>query len=316
MWKRGHYVYRTKRHPATGKPYKEYLGAGSIAERMAQINEEWEAMLKHERDTLFYLAKFDVLDVRDRVDTYVNRAELLAVGAMIGTGHYLNKRVWRRKKGGDMATTAIQEITKPNRPRSIDEAESILARAKEGDESVLPQLKELLKHPRALEILRPQSCLRRMIIGFGFHDNLSPATAFEQELPAIRAELLGERPTAVERSLAEVIITQRLYCEALQYRFLRIMPEDYRVRLFYEKSLTEANKRLLASMKTLATVRKLAVPVLQVNVARTQQIVGNATTSPTPKPRRRARKTIAAEPTQTPAPAIGQAPKEETKCST
>ena len=40
--------------------------------------------------------------------------------------------------------------------------------------------------------------------------------------------------------------------------------------LYYQKSLTAAQKRYLGAIKGLAEVRKLALPVLQVNIARKQ----------------------------------------------
>jgi hypothetical protein len=45
---------------------------------------------------------------------------------------------------------------------------------------------------------------------------------------------------------------------------------------YYQRCLSAAQKRYLAAIKTLALVRKLAVPVLQVNIARKQVNVANA----------------------------------------
>jgi hypothetical protein len=45
---------------------------------------------------------------------------------------------------------------------------------------------------------------------------------------------------------------------------------------YYQRSLERAQKRYLAAIKTLAQVRKLAVPVLQVNIARKQVNVAGA----------------------------------------
>ena len=47
----------------------------------------------------------------------------------------------------------------------------------------------------------------------------------------------------------------------------------------YQLSISSAQKRYLAAIKTLAVVRKLAVPVLQVNIARKQV---NVAGSPSP----------------------------------
>lgn len=48
--------------------------------------------------------------------------------------------------------------------------------------------------------------------------------------------------------------------------------KDASIRLadFYQRRMDAANKRFLAAVKALAVVRKLAVPVLQVNIAKKQ----------------------------------------------
>jgi hypothetical protein len=45
---------------------------------------------------------------------------------------------------------------------------------------------------------------------------------------------------------------------------------------YYQRSIDRAHKRYLSSVKALALVRKLALPVLQVNIARRQVNVGQA----------------------------------------
>jgi hypothetical protein len=45
---------------------------------------------------------------------------------------------------------------------------------------------------------------------------------------------------------------------------------------YFQRSLTAVQKRYLAAIKMLAVVRELAVPVLQVNIARKQVNVGQA----------------------------------------
>ena len=40
--------------------------------------------------------------------------------------------------------------------------------------------------------------------------------------------------------------------------------------VYYQKSIDRAHRRYLSAIKTLATVRKLALPVLQVNIAKKQ----------------------------------------------
>ena len=49
---------------------------------------------------------------------------------------------------------------------------------------------------------------------------------------------------------------------------------------YHQRSRNRAHKRYLTSIKTLALIRKLAVPVLQVNIAKKQVNVAGAVAAP------------------------------------
>jgi hypothetical protein len=52
---------------------------------------------------------------------------------------------------------------------------------------------------------------------------------------------------------------------------------------YHQRRMDRAHRRYLSAIKTLATVRKLAVPVFQVNIAQKQMNIANATL-PSPCP--------------------------------
>jgi hypothetical protein len=102
-------------------------------------------------------------------------------------------------------------------------------------------------------------------------DDLGWREALTRKLDLLRADLLGSSPTPVERLLVERVVACWLQVQDAEIRFaqnqgkLSIPQADY-----HQRRMDGANRRYLASLKTLALVRKLAVPVLQVNIAKKQ----------------------------------------------
>jgi hypothetical protein len=86
-------------------------------------------------------------------------------------------------------------------------------------------------------------------------------------------ELAGKNPSVLERLLAETIATNWLQLQCADYLCAEQPGNEQR-----ERSQARAHKRYLAALKSLALIRRLAVPMLQVNVANKQRV--NNQTSP------------------------------------
>jgi hypothetical protein len=87
-----------------------------------------------------------------------------------------------------------------------------------------------------------------------------------RELREFAAELAGPKPTAIERTLAETAALCWLHAR-MEDVFAHI-PKD---RTFAQaahamRRLDQAHRRYLTVLRTLAQVRKMALPALQVNV--------------------------------------------------
>jgi hypothetical protein len=113
----------------------------------------------------------------------------------------------------------------------------------------------------------------KLIDGAARHDGTK--ASLKAELCEVAAELAGPSPSPIERMLAEAAATAWF-----AYRFheansatkgadggISIAQADH-----VQRRLDRAHRRLLGTLKTLAAVRRLAVPALQINVAQRQQI--------------------------------------------
>jgi len=155
-------------------------------------------------------------------------------------------------------------------PTDPAELMKLLERAQNGDETTLPILKELVKQSDLLQAFGDlaslaQSALARRISG----KDVAIREAVMHKVDALRAELAGQAPTALERLLAERIAACWLHLHHLELVYAGKDSMSLELAAYYQRSLSAAQKRYLSAIKTLATVRRLALPVLigQVNIA-------------------------------------------------
>src|SRR5262245_66143189 len=86
----------------------------------------------------------------------------------------------------------------------------------------------------------------------------------------LRAELAGANPTPIERLLVERIVACWLQVQDADARYAQAKNLSLAWGEYYQRRMDRAHRRYLSAVKALALVRKLAVPVLQVNIAREQ----------------------------------------------
>jgi hypothetical protein len=152
---------------------------------------------------------------------------------------------------------------------------ALVDRAHEGDRTALPALREALKDPAVVDRWGdlPRHTQQHLVAQAG-GGSLLYRESLPRKLELLRAELAGANPTPVERLLVERVLTCWLFLTGLEagYVSLRGRPEGIPLAqdAHYERCMASAQTRYLAAIKTLAVVRKLAVPVLQVNIARRQ----------------------------------------------
>jgi len=75
------------------------------------------------------------------------------------------------------------------------------------------------------------------------------------------------------------VVTCWLHLYHLEARYATRENTSPKLETHYQRILYVAQKRYLSAIKTLAAIRKLAVPVLQVNIARKQVNVAGPVTS-------------------------------------
>jgi len=153
---------------------------------------------------------------------------------------------------------------------SVDD---MLRRAVAGDTAVLPELRIALQQPQVVEVLgnlaRRIEC--QLIDQLAGRD-LALREALTLKLEAMREEVAGPDATPLERQLVERVVLCWLVVHEAEMRFANAGEMTSKQVEYWQRRIDHCHRRYLAAVKMLATVRKLALPVIvgQVNIAQKQ----------------------------------------------
>src|SRR5262245_51065538 len=173
---------------------------------------------------------------------------------------------------GHAETVAGSKTKLPARGRETDD---LIQRGLKNDKSCLPEIRALFADGDRGRYYRESlgssaDWFRQSIFEKAAGEAVIGREAIDQILASIRLELEGPNPTAIERLLAE----RASLCWFMLHRH-----EDTYVNSsgwsihqvdLQQRKIDKAHARFLSSLLTLARVRKLALPTLQLNIARNQ----------------------------------------------
>lgn len=173
------------------------------------------------------------------------------------------------------SATKPTDLTIPN---EIEELQKVLKRAQSGDTATLPVLRKLLEDPAAIDHFGGNLAQQAeaSFIETAAGENLAFKEALRRKLEILRDELSGPNPTPIERLLVERIVACWLQVQDADVRYAQAKNLSIPWGEYYQRRMDRAHRRYLSAIKTLAVVRKLALPVLQVNIAQKQVNVGQA----------------------------------------
>ncbi len=178
------------------------------------------------------------------------------------TRHY-----WPSDTTSTVANGENDVADKPEKPMTETKPETLYERIRKNDESAVPEFREFLrKNPKVVDHYAHKSeelLLKNLSGEDGKAGELMFREALTANLESLRAELAGAQPSAIERLLVERVVA----C------WLQVYEADLATGLsggaiavqqaVYNLSRQDrAHRRFLSAVKTLATVRRLALPTL------------------------------------------------------
>ena len=155
--------------------------------------------------------------------------------------------------------------------RPAAEIGAVVRRAEKGDKAALAEVRGWLANPGLADALSgdpAREALRLLVDKY----TASPVVreAVTHKLDEMRRELLGPSPSPLERLLVERVVLTWLYLHRAEAGYAGLSDVTMRQGEYHQRVLTAAQKRYLAAVKGLSEVRRLALPTLQVNIAKKQ----------------------------------------------
>lgn len=275
------YYYQSER--VGGRTVSRYVGIGETAQAIAEIRgleretrviEEAQARAKREKAER--LAK--------RIARACRRLALVAEAMIEDAGyHRHNRGQWRRRRtmnapaltapSGCLPAESMTSLAE--RDRSGDEAarkevRGLIAKADKGDKEAARKVAQLMKaSPEIAErAYTDLSCVVEASLvrkAFGA-EALARAEAAHIKLQELRQELAGPKSTLIERLLAERVALCWLDCNYTECIDVQTTGRSFAQADFNARQRDRSHRRYLSALKALASVRKLPIVAVQVNV--------------------------------------------------
>lgn len=143
-------------------------------------------------------------------------------------------------------------------PPFAADLQALVQRAQSGDAAALPQLRQLLDdHPEIWQRVGDLSALvERAWVGLFAANHPLGLEAMRRSTARMKTELLGERPTPLERLMADQVVATFLEVKFLEYLSAQPGTSEDQAKLRL-KRLESATKRYLNSVKMLTSLRAL-----------------------------------------------------------
>lgn len=165
----------------------------------------------------------------------------------------------------------------------VDRYNAVVGKADKGDAAALTEVRGIFdREPRLWKSIGDlgQETERRWIAAYA-GEQAVVAEALARQVAAMRADLAGPSPSPLEALLVERVVACWVHLNLAEHRCAARLQESAPLSAIqaYQNWLDRAQKRYLQAIKTLATVRRLQVPVLigQLNIAGQQvNLAGSA----------------------------------------
>ncbi len=253
---------------------KRYAGAGIVGEAAA-IHDATTRDKIQQVATIANGVRTELAALAASIQNLNVFADAVAAAALVAAGfHRKNRGPWRKRVSKvPQNTSELQASSKTGGwSRSAKEITDLVARAENGDASTLGEIRELLARPSAADALGGDLAHQaiRTLVEKMFGQNLLAKEAVLRKLEQLRTELTQENSTGIEKLLIERIVASWLHLHHLEMCYARQDHQSLLLATYYQKAISMAQKRYLHAIKSLSDVRKLALPVLQVNIAKQQ----------------------------------------------
>jgi len=148
----------------------------------------------------------------------------------------------------------------------------LVQRAQDGDDAAMPALRKYFQVPSCVDMLGGALAqqIEHSLIEKASGENVLCKEVLTRKTEIMRAELAGPNPTPLERLLVDRIVTCWLHLHLTELRLVQSTGSSIAQADYSQRAIDRCQKRYLAAIKALATIRRLALPVLQLNIREKQ----------------------------------------------
>lgn len=276
------YLYRNRR--VNGKPVKEYVAADDRFGAGELLADDLARLLRREAKVRALVAQARA-ELRGRVDGLLAAAgaanaalKAVAEGLLTAIGfHNHNRGEWRMRRElrnlADQIDTLKAATLKPapmilyHAPANDAEAVELFAQARAGDAAALDRVRKLIADRGWAGWLGDlgRQAARQLIRTAAGNDPVWEA-GITEKATALRAELLGPNPSALDDLLVRRVVNGWVALHALELELAVRPPADRRDRDYLDRALSRAQKRMTDAARELARVRRLTLPAVLARV--------------------------------------------------
>ena len=168
----------------------------------------------------------------------------------------------------DLAKLAAPDARPARVAKVAARLQDLTTRANGGDVSALATIREMVAACPAVATAADLAAhARALLVNRAAGADVVLREALLRKLEDLRADLAGPDPPPLERLLVDRIVSAWLYLHYLETVYPQCEARGAKGGDHCQRQIDRAHRRYLAAIRTLATVRKLAAPWLQVNVA-------------------------------------------------
>jgi hypothetical protein len=287
---RGQCTFYLRSVRRAGRVVTTYGGSGPTA--LDAVRSDAEARQERAAEAAAWRRERDRLEAADRtLGDLCHGALVIAHAALEARGFHQHKRQWRRKRQMSKPTVKTPSLS-ADTEQDAEETFRLLKAAQSGDETALPKLRSLFdKRPELLDNFleggRDLASLAEIAVieSVCGRTNLLQREILIRDLDRTAAELAGADPTPAERLLARRASLCWSVINLYEFRYAKREEMTFYQADHDQKQIDRAHRRLLQTLRTLETVRRLARggPLVAVNVE--QSVTVEARTAPASDPR-------------------------------
>jgi len=156
----------------------------------------------------------------------------------------------------------------------IAQIEAVTRRADRGDQKALAVIKQVFDEIPAVwdSYGNLAAAAESALVDLWSGGSALTREGLRRRLAAMRAELAGTDATPLERLLAERVVASWLHSTHADYAYARALNSErpWNELEFHQRRQDRAARQYLKALRSLADVRRLLLPTLQVNIAKRQ----------------------------------------------